>query len=179
MIAGQGSREQAEARRLAYADPAAELPACVVALDASLVLVSREGERRVAARAFFTGLLETALRPGELIAAVEVPCATAATRSTIEEVARRRRLNEEGRGALEQALRDGGYEVAGPAVANFVYADVGGDAQPLFEALLRLGVIVRPLAAFGAPGAIRVSVGTPEETAIFAEALAHVRAATA
>ena len=63
-----------------------------------------------------------------------------------DEVARRRRLNEEGRGALEQALRDGGFEVAGPAVANFVYADVGGDARPLFEALLRLGVIVRPLA---------------------------------
>ena len=96
-----------------------------------------------------------------------------------DEVSRRRRLNEEGRGALVQALSDGGFEVAGPAVANFVYADVGGDARPLFEALLRQGVIVRPLHAFGAPGAIRVSVGTPEETAIFAEALAHVRAAAA
>jgi carbon-monoxide dehydrogenase medium subunit len=74
---------------LAYADPAAELPACVVALDAAIVLVSAGGERRVAARDFFTGLLETALQPGELIAAVEVPCATAATRSAIEEVARR------------------------------------------------------------------------------------------
>ena len=93
------------------------------------------------------------------------------------EVARRRQLNEEGRGAVEQALRDAGLDVAGPAVANFVYADVGDDALPLFEALLRLGVIVRPLHGFGAPGAIRVSVGTPEETAIFAEALAHVRAA--
>ena len=97
-----------------------------------------------------------------------------------DEIARRRRLNAEGRGAVEQALRAGGFAVAGPAVANFVYADVGGDdARPLFEALLRLGVIVRPLGAFGAPGAIRVSVGTPEETAIFAEALAHVRAAAA
>jgi len=38
-------------------------------------------------------------------------------------------------------------------------------------------VIVRPTAGFGAPNAIRVSVGTPEETAIFAEALARVRAA--
>ncbi len=74
---------------LAYADPAAELPACVVALGATLVLVSAAGERRVAAEAFFTGLLETALRPDELIAAVEVPLATPAQRSTIVEVARR------------------------------------------------------------------------------------------
>ncbi|MGG5818801.1 FAD binding domain-containing protein [Falsiroseomonas sp. HW251] len=74
---------------LAYADPAAELPACVVALDATLVLVSAQGERRVKAEAFFTGLLETALRTGELIAAVEVPVATPALRSTIVEVARR------------------------------------------------------------------------------------------
>jgi histidinol-phosphate aminotransferase len=91
------------------------------------------------------------------------------------EVERRRRLNAEGRGAVEQALRAAGFEVAGPAVANFVYADVGDDARPLFEALLRLGVIVRPLAGFGAPGAIRVTVGTPEEGAIFADALARVR----
>ena len=74
---------------LAYADPAAELPACVVALDASLVLVSAAGERRVPARDFFTGLLQTALEPGEIIAAVELPCAQPAMRSTIMEVARR------------------------------------------------------------------------------------------
>ncbi|MGE5689782.1 MAG: histidinol-phosphate transaminase [Pseudomonadota bacterium] len=96
-----------------------------------------------------------------------------------DEVARRRRLNEEGRGAVEEALRGAGLDVAGPAVANFVYADVGEDARPLFEALLRLGVIVRPLHGFGAPGAIRVSVGTPEETAVFAEALVQARAAAA
>lgn len=74
---------------LAYADPAAELPACAIALDAVLLLVSREGERRVRAADFFTGLFETALRPGELIAAIEVPAATPATRCAIEEVARR------------------------------------------------------------------------------------------
>ena len=49
------------------------------------------------------------------------------------------------------------------AVGNFVYVDVGEDAGPLFERLLREGVIVRPLHGFGAPTAIRVSVGTPEE----------------
>lgn len=95
-----------------------------------------------------------------------------------EEVARRRRLNAEGRGAVERALRDEGFEVAGPAVANFVYAEVGDDARALFEALLREGVIVRPLAGFGAPRAVRVTVGTAEENEIFSQALAAVRAQT-
>jgi len=90
-----------------------------------------------------------------------------------DELARRRRLNAEGRGAIERALLDEGFEVALPAVANFVFAEVGEDATPLFDALLRLGVIVRPCAGFGAPGAIRVSVGTPEESSLFADALAR------
>jgi histidinol-phosphate aminotransferase len=59
-------------------------------------------------------------------------------------------------------------------VANFVFAEVG-EAQPLFEALLREGVIVRPCGGFGASSAIRVTVGTPEETAHFAAALDAVR----
>lgn len=74
---------------LAYADPAAELPACAVALGATIVAVSPGGERRIAAADFFTGLLTTALREDEIIAAVEVPAATAAARSAIVEVARR------------------------------------------------------------------------------------------
>jgi histidinol-phosphate aminotransferase len=93
------------------------------------------------------------------------------------EVERRRRLNAEGRGAIEEALVAAGFAVASPAVANFVYADVGEDATRLFEALLRLGVIVRPLHGFGAPTAIRVTVGTPEETEHFAAALAQVTVA--
>jgi histidinol-phosphate aminotransferase len=89
-----------------------------------------------------------------------------------DEAARRRRLNEESRAGVERSLRKHGFDVAGPAVANFLYAHVGGDARVVFDGLLRGGVIVRPLAAFGAPEAIRVTVGTPEENAIFAEALA-------
>jgi histidinol-phosphate aminotransferase len=88
-----------------------------------------------------------------------------------EEVARRRALNEQGRAAIERTLRGRGFDVAGPAVANFVYAEVG-DTRPVFDALLREGVIVRPLASFGAPDAIRVTVGTPEENEIFERALA-------
>jgi histidinol-phosphate aminotransferase len=92
-----------------------------------------------------------------------------------EELARRVRLNAEGRAELERTLTANGLPPAGPAVANFLYADVGGDARELFDDLLRLGVIVRPLAGFGAPSAIRVTVGTPEENAFFADALARLR----
>jgi histidinol-phosphate aminotransferase len=91
-----------------------------------------------------------------------------------EEIAHRRRLTAEGRTQLEEACAAAGLAVAGPAVANFVFAEVGGDARPVFEALLREGVIVRPLAAFGAPGAVRVTVGTREENDIFAAAAGRV-----
>src|ERR671923_257793 len=80
----------------------------------------------------------------------------------------------EGRTQLAEACSRLGLPVAGPAVANFVYAEVGEDARPIFDALLREGVIVRPLAAFGAPGAIRVTVGTREENDLFAAALERV-----
>jgi histidinol-phosphate aminotransferase len=93
------------------------------------------------------------------------------------ELERRRRLNAEGRPAIERALREHGFDPVGPAVANFVFAEVGEDSRPLFEQLLREGVIVRPTAGFGAPGAIRVTVGTPEENASFAAALGRVTSA--
>jgi histidinol-phosphate aminotransferase len=89
------------------------------------------------------------------------------------EIARRRGANAEGRAQLEQALRAHGLEPAGPALGNFLYVEVG-DGRALFEQLLRQGVIVRPLSGFGAPEAIRISVGTAEENAVFAEALGHV-----
>jgi histidinol-phosphate aminotransferase len=92
------------------------------------------------------------------------------------EIDRRRRVNAEAMAQLDALLREHGYGPAGPAVANFVYVDVGEDSRPLFEALLREGVIVRPLHGFGAPTAIRITSGTPEENRFFAEALAGVSA---
>jgi carbon-monoxide dehydrogenase medium subunit len=112
---------------LAYADPAAELPACAVALDATLVLVSREGERRVRAGDFFTGLFETVLRPGELIAAIEVPAATPATRSAIEEVARR--SGDYAMAGLAACLAMEGARVASARLAFF-----GVGAAPVLAA---------------------------------------------
>ena len=107
----------------------------------------------------------------------QAQAAALASLGDTEEVGRRRRANAAGREAVERALVAAGYRPASPAVANFVYADVGQDARVLFEALLRLGVIIRPLASFGAPTAIRVTVGTPEEVEVFAAALSQVKAA--
>jgi histidinol-phosphate aminotransferase len=95
------------------------------------------------------------------------------------EVERRRRENAAHRPQIERILREHGLEPAGPAVANFVYADLGRDSRELFEQLLREGVIVRPTHGFGGPTAIRVTVGTQEENAFFAEALARVRGGVA
>lgn len=58
---------------LALADPAAELPACAVALDATLVISGRKGERRVRATDFFKGLFETDLQAGEILVGCEFP----------------------------------------------------------------------------------------------------------
>jgi len=95
------------------------------------------------------------------------------------ELERRRDLNTTGRAELETILREAGFRVAAPGIGNFIFADVGEDAQALFEALLRQGVIVRPMSGFGAPNAIRVTVGTPDEHVFLREALARVRAAAA
>ena len=94
------------------------------------------------------------------------------------ELARRREQNVRGREELERILRDAGYDVVTPAAGNFLYVQVDDDAQVVFDALLREGVIVRPLAGFGAPNAIRVTVGTPDDHAFLADALARVGAAT-
>jgi histidinol-phosphate aminotransferase len=104
--------------------------------------------------------------------------AALASMDEVSELEERRRLTREGRETLARTLREQGLEPAGPAVANFLFAEVGEDARPLYEALLRQGAIVRPMGAFGAPGGLRITVGTPDENAFFADALASVRAAT-
>jgi histidinol-phosphate aminotransferase len=89
------------------------------------------------------------------------------------EVARRRAANREAIALLESALRAHGLDPAGPAAANFLFVRVG-DAEALNEALLRQGVIVRPLGSFGAPDALRITAGTPDEIAFLSEALTAV-----
>jgi histidinol-phosphate aminotransferase len=88
-----------------------------------------------------------------------------------EEIARRRIANREAMTLLTDTLSEVGLESAGPAVANFVFVDVGDDAAGFNDALLHRGVIVRPMGSFGAPGALRITVGTPDEIAFLRTAL--------
>ena len=74
---------------IALADPAAEYPACLAALDATIVLQSKAGERMVKAEEFFKGLFEVDLETGELVAAVEIPALLKDERSVFLELARR------------------------------------------------------------------------------------------
>ena len=72
---------------LAHADPASELPACVLALQGVIEATSPRGVRRILASDFFTGLFQTALAPDELLTAVELPLPTPPW--YFEEIARR------------------------------------------------------------------------------------------
>jgi aerobic carbon-monoxide dehydrogenase medium subunit len=74
---------------LAHADPASELPACMLALAATIIVRGPGGERRIAATEFFTGIYETALSPQELLVAVELPVAPSGSSHFFHEFARR------------------------------------------------------------------------------------------
>jgi len=74
---------------LAFADPAAELPACVVALGGEIEIVGPNGQRTINAEEFFKGLFETALTPRDMLTAIRVPAASAGSRVGFAEVARR------------------------------------------------------------------------------------------
>ena len=74
---------------LAHADPAAELPAVALALDAEFVVRSRAGDRVVPAAEWFEGYLATSRRPDEILVEVRFPAAGPGTGAAFQEVARR------------------------------------------------------------------------------------------
>ena len=74
---------------IAYGDPAAEWPACLLALSGVIVVRSLRGERRIAADDFFTGLYTTELALDEVIVACEIPAAPANQKMAFSELARR------------------------------------------------------------------------------------------
>jgi aerobic carbon-monoxide dehydrogenase medium subunit len=74
---------------IAFADPAAELPACLLALGGEVDIAGPRGKRKVKAEAFFKGLFETALGPRDVLTAVRVPAADKNTRVGFAELARR------------------------------------------------------------------------------------------
>jgi histidinol-phosphate aminotransferase len=87
----------------------------------------------------------------------------------------RRALDNNAAGAsyLTRALAEMGYRVA-PTWANFVYVDLGEEAVPIAKRVQEQGVITRPLAPWGAPNAIRVTIGTPEQNEFFVSAFRRV-----
>jgi len=106
---------------LAHADPAAELPAVALALDARLHVRRRDGARWIPAAEFFTGLFATALTPEELLVEVAVPAPPAHSGWAFEEVAR----------------RHGDYALVGVAAA--VTLDSQGRCERVRLALLSVG----------------------------------------
>src|SRR4051812_26073815 len=139
---------------LAHADPASELPACMVVLDATIIVRGLRGERRIAANEFFTGIYETALSPQELIVAIEVPVARTDSANFFHEFSR----------------RHGDYAIVGLAAQAIVRAGRFAD--------LRLGFFAvgdRPLLADAAGRLVNVAV-TPEilasASAVLSEELA-------
>ena len=121
----------------------------------------------------------TAMRKVQRAFDVTTPAQEAALASLDDdaEIERRRAVNREAMAALEAVLREHGFDPITPAVGNFLFVDVGEDAAALDQRLLRRGVIVRPMGSFGAPSALRITAGTPEEIAFLAEQLGAVLAA--
>ena len=104
---------------LAHADPASELPACMVALNATIIIRGQAGERRMAAENFFTGIYETALSPQELLIAVELPVGRKNSAHFFHEFAR----------------RHGDYAIAGLAAQAVVEGNVFADLRLGFFAV--------------------------------------------
>ncbi len=91
---------------IAFADPAAEWPTCLVALRGWVLVSGSSGERRIPADDFFQDLYTTALQPGEVVLACEVPVAAPASRYQFDELVR----------------RHGDYAIVGAAVTGNIEA---------------------------------------------------------
>ena len=111
---------------IAYADPAAEWPACAVALDAVVIVRGSGGERRIAATHFFLDLYTTALGDGEIVVACDIPAHVAGRCCAFEELAR----------------RHGDYAIVGLAVAGRLQEGRLHDARLAF-----LGIGTTPVRA--------------------------------
>jgi CO/xanthine dehydrogenase FAD-binding subunit len=141
---------------LAHADPAAELPAVMIALDARIRLERPQGTRDVPAAAFFTGLFSTALEPGELVTEIAIDVAPAGdirTGSAFEEFSR----------------RHGDFALAG--VAARVSVDSHGRCADARITLF--GVGDRPMLAAAGARALEGEVPTPEAIRAAADATAR------
>ena len=105
---------------LAQADPAAELPACAVALEAVLRVARRGAAREIPAARFYRGIYTTALEPGEILTGVVIPSLAAGWRSHFSELARRH-----GDYALVALAAHGRIADGAIGEARLVFAGVG------------------------------------------------------
>ena len=101
--------------------------------------------------------------------------AAVAALNDVEYLEKSRQLNDEGLKQLTDAFNRLGLEFI-PSVGNFISFDLKQEGMPIYNALLREGVIVRPIANYGMPTFLRVSVGLPEENEKFIKALESVLA---
>lgn len=90
-------------------------------------------------------------------------------------LAESRRLNEAGMEQLQDGFRELGLQWI-PSKGNFIAVDLGQVAAPVYQGLLREGVIVRPVANYGMPNHLRITIGLPAENTRLLEALAKVLA---
>lgn len=134
---------------LAHADPASELPACMLALAATIIVRGPGGERRIKAEDFFTGIYETALSPQELLVAIELPVAARDSTHFFHEFARRHGDYAIVGLAAQARIRDGKF--ADLRLGFFAV----GDRPVLVKAAARLiGVDVAPAALAAAAQAL-------------------------
>jgi histidinol-phosphate aminotransferase len=99
--------------------------------------------------------------------------AACAALDDVEYVTKSRQLNEVGMEQLEGGLRLLGLDWI-PSKGNFIAVDLGRESASIYQGLLGEGVIVRPVAGYGMPNHLRVSIGLPQENTRFLEALAKV-----
>jgi len=138
---------------IALADPAAELPACALALQARLVLLSAAGRREIAAAEFFTGLYRTARRPDELLVEAQIPLkGKAKTVSVFMELARRHGDFALAGLATELLLADG--RIAEARLAYF-----GSDERPVLAGAVSAAITGKALDPTLAEAAVAALAG--------------------
>jgi len=118
-------------------------------------------------------LLERVRMPFNVNAAAQVAALASLEDSGHLEASRALVRDQEPR--VRRGLEELGLQVA-PSEANFLFVDLGRDASEVFQALLRKGVIVRPMGPYGFPTHVRATIGLPKENDRFLAALREVLA---
>lgn len=150
---------------VALADPAAELPACCLALGATMVIRSREDERRVAAGGFFQGLFATAIGESEILTAIEFPSPEPDAVFGFDELARRH-----GDYAMVGVAGAARRTEGGLGEARFVFFGVGD--QPMLASAAGVALACGDIA--GAQAALEQDLDPPDDVGTTASTKRHL-----